>query len=234
MRMRMASRALTLALSLALLGCASARPAATPGRITEGTVAVRVEAQPGSAEVTYKGMTVGTTPTSLYLASLGDVLAVAAARPAETWVEKRVRVLSPTEIEVLFRFGTDAGPLARRLGLARVLVFDYSSNATFDVDAHDLKPSVLPLLEEQARVLSSTFASLDIHVCGHTDSSGTEVHNLELSLRRAQSVFAFLTSHGVPAERLKVLGLAAEFPLAENTTVEGKARNRRTELVLPQ
>ena len=234
MRMRIAAFATASALSLALVGCTTGKQGAAPGRITEGNVMVRVEAEPGSAEVTYKGVAVGSTPTSLFLASLNDILAVAAARPSETWVEKRVRVLSPTEIEVLFRFGSDPGPLATRLGLGRVLVFDYSSNATFDVDAYDLKPSMWPLLEEQAKVLTSTFATLDVHVCGHTDSSGSEAHNLELSLRRAQSVFAFLTSHGVPAERLKVLGLAAEFPLAENTTPEGKARNRRTELVLPQ
>lgn len=228
------SRIGALIVSVWCAACAASRPGVAPGRITEGNVAVRVQAEPGSAEVAYRGMPVGTTPTSLFLASLDDVLAVTAERPTESWVEKRVRVLSPTEIEVLFRFGSDAGPLARRLGLARVLVFDYSSNATFDVDAFDLKPGVLPLLDQQAKVLTTAFTGVDVHVCGHTDSSGTEEHNLELSLRRAQSVFAFLTAHGVPPERLKVLGLAAEFPLAENTTAEGKARNRRTELVLPQ
>jgi outer membrane protein OmpA-like peptidoglycan-associated protein len=234
MTMRILTRILILAVSVSLAACAATKSGEAPGRIMGGKVAVRVEAEPGSAEVTYRGMPVGTTPTSLYLVSLEDVLGVAAERPAESWVEKRVRVVSPTEIEVLFRFGTNAGPLAARLGLARVLVFDYSSNATFDVDAYDLKPGVLPLLEEQAKLLATAFAGVDVHVCGHTDSSGSETHNLELSLRRAQSVFAFLTGHGVPPERLRVLGLAAEFPLAENTTAEGKARNRRTELVLPQ
>lgn len=234
MTTRLGSCICALTMAAYLVGCATANREMAPGRIQEGQVAVRVQAEPGSAEVTYRGMPVGTTPTSLYLMSLEDVLAVAAERPAEGWVEKRVRVLSPTEIEVLFRFGKDAGPLAARLGLARVLVFDYSSNATFDVDSYDLKQGVLPLLDEQARLLTTAFAGVDVHVCGHTDSSGSETHNLELSLRRAQSVFAFLTARGVPAERLKVLGLAAEFPLAENTTVEGKARNRRTELVLPQ
>lgn len=223
-----------LAMAVCLAACATAKPEKAPGEIREGAVAVRVRAEPGSAEVTFRGLPVGTTPTSLYLVSLEDVLAVAADRPDASWVEKRVRVVSATEIEVLFRFGEDAGPLAARLGLARVLVFDYSSNATFDVDSYTLKAGVLPLLEEQAKLLTTAFAGVDVHVCGHTDSSGSETHNLELSLRRAQSVSDFLTGHAVPPQRLKVLGLAAEFPVADNTSPEGKARNRRTELVLPQ
>ncbi|HNX50634.1 MAG TPA: OmpA family protein [Thermoanaerobaculaceae bacterium] len=234
MTTRFCNHVSALTMVVCLSGCATARSRPAPPRTVEGKVAVRVEAEPGSAEVTYRGMAVGPTPTSLNLVSLADVLAIAAERPAESWVEKRVRILSPTEIEVLFRFGKDAGPLAMRLGLERVLVFDYSSTATFDVDSYDLKSGVLPLLEEQAKLLTTAFADVDVHVCGHTDSSGSETHNLELSLRRAESVSTFLIGHGVPGERLKVLGLAAEFPLAENTTPEGKSRNRRTELVLPQ
>ena len=234
MRTRLSAIIAVVGVVVGLAGCAATKPVATPAPGTEGTISVRVEAEPGVAAVTFKGRSVGNTPASFRLASLEDVLAVAAEQPPETWVEQRVRVLSPTEINVLFRFGKDAGPLARRLGLGRVLVFDYSSTATFDVDSFELKPGVLSTLTDQARLLGTAFAGVDVHVCGHTDSSGSESHNLELSLQRAQAVASFLGQGGVPAERLKVLGLASEFPVADNATPEGKALNRRTELVLPK
>ncbi len=235
MRVRSGSLVVVVAAVVLLLGgCAATNPAPTPPQEQAGAIAVRVDSVPASAAVSFRGKPVGSTPTSLRVASLDDVLGIVAEMPPQSWVEQRVEILSPTEITVLFRFGTDVGPLAKKLGLTRVLVFDYASTATFDVDSAALKPESAPILADQARLLVTAFAGVDVHVCGHTDSSGSEAHNLELSLMRAQAVAANLEGHGVARERLKVMGLAAEFPLADNETPEGKARNRRTELVLPR
>jgi len=73
-----------------------------------------------------------------------------------------------------------------------------------------------------------------VYVCGHTDSSGGEEHNLVLSLERAQAVTNVLVDEGVERERIKTQGFGWDYPLAPNDADSGKALNRRTEVILPQ
>lgn len=67
-------------------------------------------------------------------------------------------------------------------------------------------------------------------IVGHTDDAGTPEANLALSLQRAQAVRAYLEARGVDARRLEIRGAGAGEPRADNTTPEGRARNRRIEL----
>jgi outer membrane protein OmpA-like peptidoglycan-associated protein/tetratricopeptide (TPR) repeat protein len=71
---------------------------------------------------------------------------------------------------------------------------------------------------------------VDIH--GHTDDVGDDAFNLELSKRRAQAVYDYLIAKGIPARRLSYKGLGKTRPVADNTTEEGRAKNRRTEFVI--
>lgn len=88
-------------------------------------------------------------------------------------------------------------------------------------------------LDEVVKVLQE-HPELSMRIEGHTDISGTADHNLELSHRRAETVKAFLVSKGIAAERLKAEGFGASKPVADNKTPEGRAKNRRVELILEQ
>ncbi len=71
---------------------------------------------------------------------------------------------------------------------------------------------------------------MKVEVAGHTDSSGAEAYNMALSQRRAQSVVDYLVAQGVSAANLTAKGYGESSPIADNSTAEGRARNRRVEL----
>jgi outer membrane protein OmpA-like peptidoglycan-associated protein len=101
----------------------------------------------------------------------------------------------------------------------------------FDTDKAAVKPESASTLKEIAKFLKEN-ASIKIYVVGHTDSAGDFNHNEKLSQARAQSVVAELTGkYGVAANRLKGYGVGPLAPVASNSTNEGKAKNRRVELV---
>lgn len=219
--------ALALALSLAALGTGC-----TPK--VDLKMAVEVVSDPGAASVTFKGKGVGTTPASLEVKTFDELMSIAASKDGAPVSEKRVRILSPEKAQLVFRFGTDASQVARKLGLTKVLVFDYSEKVSFDSGRSELKPDGLPILNKQADILTSYFPKVDVFVCGHTDSTGGDDLNLALSLDRARVVSDYLIARGVPKERLKVQGFGKEYPNDSNESQAGRANNRRTELILPQ
>jgi outer membrane protein OmpA-like peptidoglycan-associated protein len=69
---------------------------------------------------------------------------------------------------------------------------------------------------------------------GHTDSTGTDATNQKLSLERATAVKTFLKTQGVDEARITATGIGSERPVAPNATPEGRAKNRRVEIVIPQ
>ena len=77
-------------------------------------------------------------------------------------------------------------------------------------------------------------ASFRINVEGHTDSDGSDEYNQRLSEARANTVVAYLTENGIARERMQAIGLGEAKPIGDNTTNEGKARNRRIEFVVTQ
>jgi OOP family OmpA-OmpF porin len=70
-----------------------------------------------------------------------------------------------------------------------------------------------------------------VEVAGHTDSIGTEEYNEDLSYRRARAVKDYLVSEGVAADRMDVRGFGESRPIADNASEDGRAKNRRVELV---
>ncbi len=209
-------------------GCAAQKLTPPPGDL-----AVQVTAAPYDADVTYKGSPLGRTPMSLSVASVADVVALDAQVAGRLPVEKRVRFETPTQIALSFRFDHPSASVAA-LGLARAVVFDYSNSATFDFDRADLKPEFSPVLASEADILNTYFPGIDVFVCGYTDSVGAPAYNLELSLKRAQAVSDFLRGHQVAKERMRIQGFGADYPVESNGTKEGRALNRRTEVLLPQ
>jgi outer membrane protein OmpA-like peptidoglycan-associated protein len=76
------------------------------------------------------------------------------------------------------------------------------------------------------------FPKTAIVVQGHTDSTGTEAHNQELSERRAGAVFAYLTGRGIDPGRMVSVGYGEGQPVASNDTASGRLQNRRVDLLL--
>ena len=72
----------------------------------------------------------------------------------------------------------------------------------------------------------------NITINGHTDNTGSRTVNERLSMERAKSVENFLVGHGLPVGRFTINGLAYDVPIADNSTVEGRAQNRRVEIFL--
>ena len=72
----------------------------------------------------------------------------------------------------------------------------------------------------------------DVIVEGHTDSKGSQVSNMNLSQRRAESVRSYLVSRGFPAEKIQARGIGPDRPIAENKNAEGRANNRRVEIII--
>ena len=101
----------------------------------------------------------------------------------------------------------------------------------FDFDKADLKPESRPQLEELAKYLSSN-PTINVYIVGHTDGKGKMEYNSDLSRRRAAAVVTAVTSQfGIPAARLSAHGVGPLAPLGTNDTEEGRALNRRVEVV---
>jgi OmpA-OmpF porin, OOP family len=101
----------------------------------------------------------------------------------------------------------------------------------FDTGKAVLRPESTPALQEVAKLLGADLA-LKLWVVGHTDSIGAIDGNMQLAQARAEAVVAALTTtHGVAAARLKGYGVGPLAPVASNDSDEGRAKNRRVELV---
>jgi outer membrane protein OmpA-like peptidoglycan-associated protein len=99
---------------------------------------------------------------------------------------------------------------------------------TFGTNQAEIRPGSRGVLDEAARVLDE-YPSLRVEVVGHTDDRGAREHNLDLSLRRAESVKAYLVRQGVEPTRLIVRGAGPDEPLIAEKTKEARQKNRRIE-----
>lgn len=99
----------------------------------------------------------------------------------------------------------------------------------FETNADQLKPQSIPDLDNAVATLKRVPTITGV-IEGHTDSSGADTYNLDLSERRAQAVLAYLTSRGIDASRLQAKGFGESQPEADNATAEGRAQNRRVVL----
>lgn len=121
--------------------------------------------------------------------------------------------------------------IARVKEEARGIVITLSGSVLFATGAHTLLPIAKEKLREVARALLEQGAS-SIVVEGHTDSRGSADKNQQLSLARAREVRGFLISQGIPTSSIEAEGVGEERPIASNETAEGRANNRRVEIVV--
>ncbi len=105
---------------------------------------------------------------------------------------------------------------------------------TFETDSSVLRGSFYSVLESVGLVLGKYYDTT-LRVSGHTDSTGSDQYNRELSRQRAQSVSDYLATQGVARDRMYVEGVGEAQPAADNSTAQGRAANRRVELyILPK
>ena len=120
------------------------------------------------------------------------------------------------------------------VGVARQgdnLILRMPSDVTFASNQSSINPGFYATLDDVAAVLNRYDQSI-VDIIGHADSDGAEDYNLNLSRQRASSVAQYLVSRNVLADRLYVDGRGESEPVATNATAEGKAQNRRVEILI--
>lgn len=122
------------------------------------------------------------------------------------------------------------GTSVERVGEDTLLVH-FDSDVLFDVDSATLDGDAGFTLDQTAEVLTD-YPKTAVVVQGHTDSTGSEEHNLSLSQRRAQSVQSYLISRGVAPGRIAAVGHGEAFPVASNASEWGRQQNRRVDILL--
>jgi outer membrane protein OmpA-like peptidoglycan-associated protein len=100
----------------------------------------------------------------------------------------------------------------------------------FDFDRATLKPESEPVLRQLLEALQSS-EGLAVAIEGHTDGVGSDDYNRDLSQRRAQAVVDWLVAHGIGADRMTPVGRGEAEPVADNATADGRALNRRVEVI---
>ena len=111
------------------------------------------------------------------------------------------------------------------------ITLNMPSSITFALNSSDLNSQFYNALGGVAMVLKE-YNKTVIEVAGHTDSSGSDQYNQQLSERRASSVANYLTSQGVSQQRLMTVGAGESHPVASNDNEAGRAQNRRVEMTI--
>lgn len=136
----------------------------------------------------------------------------------EAKLKKAKVILNPSEGEVLFNSANDI--VLRLYGLS------------FDVGKATIKDDHMPLLQKVQEVIGM-FPDSRLVVEGHTDASGDAATNRQLSEKRAYAVMQYLRqSMLIPADRISAIGFGNEKPVASNDTAEGRAKNRRIDVII--
>ncbi|MDX1503569.1 MAG: OmpA family protein [Thermoanaerobaculia bacterium] len=122
------------------------------------------------------------------------------------------------------------GTTVERVG-DNLLLVRFDSNVLFDVDSAIIGSDGRATLDRVAEVLVE-YPKTAVIIQGHTDSTGTEGYNLDLSNRRAEAARAFLVGRGVDSGRMSAVGYGEGYPVASNETASGRSQNRRVDILL--
>ncbi len=115
---------------------------------------------------------------------------------------------------------------------ARGMIITLSGGVLFVTNKADLLPAAQAKLGQVADALATQDTESKMVVNGYTDSQGSAAYNQDLSVRRAQAVRDYLVTRGIAADRITAVGLGASNPVADNATANGRADNRRVEIVV--
>lgn len=115
---------------------------------------------------------------------------------------------------------------------SRGMVITLSGSVLFPTNESTLLPAAVVKLNEVADALIKGNPDANMTIEGHTDSQGQRQYNMELSQKRAEAVKSQLVTRGVAADRIKTVGVGPDRPIAPNNTAEGRANNRRVEIIV--
>ena len=121
------------------------------------------------------------------------------------------------------------GARVERVGEGIKITFD--SGILFDINSSTLQPAAKTNLTNLATILNK-YEDTEVLVEGHTDATGTNDHNLDLSMRRAQSVANHMTTLNVLSNRFRIMGYGEDQPIADNSSSAGRQANRRVEIAI--
>ena len=113
------------------------------------------------------------------------------------------------------------------------LKLDIPSDVSFDTNRYEIKSNLRPILDRFATTLNQNPVTT-VNIIGHTDSTGTDAINNPLSVNRAASTRDYLVARGVAANRIAIDGRGSREPIADNNSVEGRAKNRRVEIFVAE
>jgi outer membrane protein OmpA-like peptidoglycan-associated protein len=104
-------------------------------------------------------------------------------------------------------------------------------NVEFDIDKYNIKPQYQPELDKAVDILSKN-PNANVTVAGHTDNTYTRAYNIQLSKRRAEAVKNYFVQKNIDAQRISIEYYGFDKPIADNNTVDGRSRNRRSEVTI--
>ena len=122
-----------------------------------------------------------------------------------------------------------SGVEVSEVGDGEAILVNLPDGVTFAVNSDTISPGFQATLDKVANSLV-TYPNSLVDVMGHTDSTGSDAYNLDLSKRRANAVKNYLTMRGVSSARIEAIGYGEAYPKASNDTPEGRALNRRVEI----
>ena len=113
------------------------------------------------------------------------------------------------------------------------LRLDIPSDVSFDTNRYDIKPNMRPILDRFASTLNDNPVTT-VTIIGHTDSTGSDAINNPLSINRAASTRDYIVARGVASNRIAIDGRGSREPIADNSSEQGKAKNRRVEIFVAE
>jgi outer membrane protein OmpA-like peptidoglycan-associated protein len=198
---------LVISLSFAIYGCSSwssSQKGAAVGAAAGGAVGAAIGHQTGNT-------------------ALGAIIGAAVGGAAGAYIGNYMDKQA-AEIEADIE-----GATVERVGEGIKITFD--SGIMFDVDKSNLRPEAQVNLTNLSVILNK-YEDTDILIEGHTDATGAEDYNLELSERRAKSVANKLSLDKVSATRFTIMGYGEVQPISDNSTTAGRQENRRVEIAI--
>ncbi len=159
----------------------------------------------------------GDTESTLVGAGIGAALGGAAGAGIGRYMDNQ---------EAMLRQQFAASDAANVQRNANLLAVTFRGDVLFDVDSAALKPGAYNEINRVANVLTQ-YPQTNVQIAGHTDSTGPETYNQDLSERRAMSVQNALANQGVPMNRMRAIGFGESQPIADNSTAQGRQLNRR-------
>ena len=167
------------------------------------------------------GNNVGSGQNSELGAVLGTVVGGAAGAVIGNQMDKQAKKI---EEEI-------PGADVKRVDEGIVVTFDENSGVYFDTAKHNINEKSKQTLDKLAAILKE-YPDTNVLVAGHTDSQGQDAYNMGLSQRRAQAVTNYFKSKGLAGSRFTTKWYGEKNPIASNDTAEGRAKNRRVNVVI--